>query len=436
MNKFIVFTNNYVFAMLQCALLTFAAGKLLRVKQGQKLIFAYHILFTFILFALMKIKITPLPFLNLFLMMTFSIILCRLFFSKHWGEIILFMTIIFNEMMLSDLIVGNIMAALVQTNISIFIETNATNRLIYSTLAFLLFFCSVSITCMYFEKISLQSTKKHWLAINTILSFCFIICIIFMQFNSDINSQGISILAIIVWFGFGLISFLIIKFFIDSCYNFQNEKSQLLARLKYEALEEQLKKQEQTIRDIRTIKHDMKHYIHNLTYMLQDGNHFNTDDFVDEIINKIDSSKSYTYCKSSIINGILNLKQEECDKKHISLLIKTESSFETILDPIDITAILYNLLDNAIEYVETLAGDERTIHISIYSHYLYECYVVSNPYNGTPIENNDFETTKQNRTEHGYGLYSVREIAKKYNGNVAIVSKNNKFRITVMLYKQ
>lgn len=44
-----------------------------------------------------------------------------------------------------------------------------------------------------------------------------------------------------------------------------------------------------------------------------------------------------------------------------------------------------------------------------------------------------FEQQKK-RAEHGFGLYSLNKIAKKYNGEMSIVSEDQKFTIMLDMY--
>ncbi len=50
------------------------------------------------------------------------------------------------------------------------------------------------------------------------------------------------------------------------------------------------------------------------------------------------------------------------------------------------------------------------------------------------VNNNTIQTTKKNRAEHGFGLYSLNKIVKKYNGEMSIVSEDQKFTIMLDMY--
>ena len=55
-----------------------------------------------------------------------------------------------------------------------------------------------------------------------------------------------------------------------------------------------------------------------------------------------------------------------------------------------------------------------------------------NPYRGNLLTDGEkIITSKQDRTKHGYGLKSIKNIAEKYNGFMSIIYDNNKFKIDV-----
>ena len=49
------------------------------------------------------------------------------------------------------------------------------------------------------------------------------------------------------------------------------------------------------------------------------------------------------------------------------------------------------------------------------------------------IRNNHIATTKEDKTLHGFGLYSLHSIVKKYDGEVKLSATENSFTINVDL---
>ena len=59
---------------------------------------------------------------------------------------------------------------------------------------------------------------------------------------------------------------------------------------------------------------------------------------------------------------------------------------------------------------------------------------VKNSISGSVLTDNpDLKTDKVDKSEHGYGIRSIRDIAKKYDGSVEIMEDNGKFIAEIWL---
>ncbi len=62
------------------------------------------------------------------------------------------------------------------------------------------------------------------------------------------------------------------------------------------------------------------------------------------------------------------------------------------------------------------------------------CSAVENYFEGDiQFENNQPATTKANKEYHGYGIKSIKYTVKKYNGWVTIDTKDNWFKLNVVI---
>lgn len=100
--------------------------------------------------------------------------------------------------------------------------------------------------------------------------------------------------------------------------------------------------------------------------------------------------------------------------------------------------MLGNILDNAIEASEKRKKEEeRVVSISTISKEGFIRIHGENFFDGDLIyENNVRKTTKQNKLYHGFGVKSIKLIAKKYHGNVSISAKDGKFILDILFLIQ
>lgn len=105
------------------------------------------------------------------------------------------------------------------------------------------------------------------------------------------------------------------------------------------------------------------------------------------------------------------------------------------IDPIDLCVLLGNTLDNAIEACEKLPIDqEKIISVSCDCNSGFLLLSVVNPVSGkVAIRNGQIATTKDNETLHGFGLYSLKTVVKKYDGEVKLHTTDNAFTVEISL---
>lgn len=100
----------------------------------------------------------------------------------------------------------------------------------------------------------------------------------------------------------------------------------------------------------------------------------------------------------------------------------------------DLTVILGNLIDNALEAV-AFVDEDPFIDFRINCSKGLMIIKISNPYKiAVNMENGKIITSKKDTANHGIGLKSVKEALNKYNGITKIETDQNIFTITAALY--
>jgi len=103
----------------------------------------------------------------------------------------------------------------------------------------------------------------------------------------------------------------------------------------------------------------------------------------------------------------------------------------------NLTAILDNLLENAIEAAKD--SENKTIELTIKeSNSNFVAINLENSCTTAPKKSGgELITTKTDKEVHGYGIRSIKRIAKEYNGNInySFDEKTMTFVFTVVLNK-
>ena len=102
----------------------------------------------------------------------------------------------------------------------------------------------------------------------------------------------------------------------------------------------------------------------------------------------------------------------------------------------DLYALFGNIMDNATEAAgEVEDENKRCIAVNIREAAGWISVTVENYFTGELSFSEDGLplTRKAKKSEHGFGLKSVRHIAEKYGGNVSVETEGDIFRISVLL---
>lgn len=137
---------------------------------------------------------------------------------------------------------------------------------------------------------------------------------------------------------------------------------------------------------------------------------------------------------NGIVDAILTDKQAKARGNHI--MINFEGSVPpTVLSPVDSCVIFGNTIDNAVDACEKMPPEsEKIISVSSQCNSGFIFITITNPVSeDVIIENNTIDTTKKDRSLHGYGLYSLNETVKKYDGELKLLSKDNIFTVNIDL---
>ena len=120
-------------------------------------------------------------------------------------------------------------------------------------------------------------------------------------------------------------------------------------------------------------------------------------------------------------------------EKGISFCCEFHYPAQTNVDAFDVSIILNNALNNAIE-----AADEcENPFVLIKSYRTRNAWMIeirnSIMWERVVDEESGLPTTTKKEAGHGFGLISIRKVAQKYNGDIDISQEGKEFVLNVML---
>lgn len=180
----------------------------------------------------------------------------------------------------------------------------------------------------------------------------------------------------------------------------------------------------------RLLKHDMKNHTLVILSFLEEGKVKEAQKYTSNILDNLNKMYTYINVGNSLMNYILNNKLSEAKEHGVEIKVEIENLAFDYIDSVDFSALLNNLLDNAI--LAAANSKEKRLEVIIENRNGFDSIVVKNSIDTSVLSDNpDLKSTKPGEN-HGFGMVQIRKITEKYEGMMDIYEKNGMFVINVV----
>lgn len=186
--------------------------------------------------------------------------------------------------------------------------------------------------------------------------------------------------------------------------------------------------------EIRRTRHDMKQSYQVIRQLASEKRFDELSEYLPLICKQIDRINSAVDTNHSVINAILNTKLSFAKSQGIKTLCSSVKQIHAEkIEETDLCHLIGNMLDNAIEAALKIPP-ERTkyLEVSITERNAMMIITIRNSYEKS-LTDDDLNTSKTNKAEHGFGVKTIRKIAKKYQGSADFYTEGELFCCNVML---
>lgn len=212
------------------------------------------------------------------------------------------------------------------------------------------------------------------------------------------------------------------------------EKDKLVIRQQNKYYEKQLELMKTSLKSMKTVRHDLNNHMTSVYALVQNGKKEELMGYLSEMIEVFDKKQGIASTGNVVIDSIINFKLQEADKDMITVNIDLNIPKELKIPSFDITIIVGNLLDNALNAVKKLENN-RCIDIKIKYTKNRLILKIVNSFEGIIIkENGKLITTHEDKNNHGLGLESVKTVLEKYNGTIEFKCENNRFHTALLIF--
>ena len=145
-------------------------------------------------------------------------------------------------------------------------------------------------------------------------------------------------------------------------------------------------------------------------------------------IDALDQELVHLFCQRMTVSAkIAEYKKE----KGLEIKAEIENLPFTYMDSVDFSALLNNILDNAIR--GAVASKERKIEVQIYQQNGMDIVTVKNSIDESVLDKNPTLVSTKKEAGHGYGMKQIKGIVEKYDGMMDVYEKKQMFVVSVML---
>ena len=177
--------------------------------------------------------------------------------------------------------------------------------------------------------------------------------------------------------------------------------------------------------------HDFKHQIE-LLRKTESNEKRNA--YLDKLQEDIENYEAFSKTGNPVLDTIITSNHLRCRKENIVFTSVADGKLLNFIDTMDICSIFGNILENAIEYERTIKEQKRIIHLSVSAQKGFLFIKSENYYEGKKLSDEALpQTTKEDKTLHGFGLKSIQKTAEKYNGKMTVGIKENWFEIRILI---
>ncbi len=239
--------------------------------------------------------------------------------------------------------------------------------------------------------------------------------------------------------GIGLLTLNILVFYLfDHLTSVYQKQARFMAlENQNQAYQKQLEVLKQSEERFTAFRHDIKNHFTTLQLLSEREGNGEVGQYIKQMERFIKPEGSFAATGNALIDGMLNLKLEKAVTR-LSAEVECEVQVrqERIIDDIDMSILLGNLLDNALQAIEKVTSVRKLRFFMKETQGLLMICVENNHQESIVEKYGTFLTTKTQKENHGIGLKNVKRVVEKYNGILKTDYDARWFSIELMLFSQ
>jgi len=364
-----------------------------------------------------------------YLNMLSTVIICVILLTLYIGTITkkVYVVLLFLLFILgSDSMTSIILAFMFQDSYSLMPDETITRVLGIMMTDFLIFGATIYTSKIFNKKIR-NLTLKYWLLVVLCPIFSFIILQILdiLLVNTKTTNLFFALIPnlTLIYINFAIFDF------------FETYSNQLKLKVMEELMtknQENYKILETTESEIRILKHDIKNHVLIMENLILSNDTETVREHLESLKATVNKISYVVYTVNAALDSVLNIEGRKAQAENIDYTVKICLANDICIDPADICTIFSNALDNAIEGCKNSA--EKYVNTSLNAENGFIKISIENSADDVKIQSNNMLTsTKEDKFNHGYGIKSIQNTIRKYNGKYSMNFANKTFVLNILL---
>lgn len=272
----------------------------------------------------------------------------------------------------------------------------------------------------YLRRITADLTLKMWLVVDALMLSPFVAIFTILYFMPEEPVIVYPICGASIFSGFGCIY---LAAYI--CSSVQTAYHAQELEMKQGYYRDRVSDEER----VRSIYHDLKNHLLILQAQAESGQA--AAPYIRKLQEQIQAYENYYRTGNEFLDIIIRDKARTAQERQIDFSAAVTLSDSDFIDPLDISTIFGNALDNAIEASERLPEDQRLITVK--AGRIRDLLVMSVENNALPETIRPERTTKEDAFVHGFGIPNIRKAVERYGGQCSIKTEEGRFVLKIMI---
>lgn len=206
------------------------------------------------------------------------------------------------------------------------------------------------------------------------------------------------------------------------------KRQNALADLQYQLKVDYFNQVKEDQANTRALWHDIRKYLNTMNELISRNDIDNARECIIQAAELFDGLGNVVDVGHTVVSAVLNASIQKARRMNIKTELDIRVRPDLNISAADLSVIIGNTVDNAIEACQPLEEGRRKISVQLIQKDALLYYEIRNPY---LREDPESDQEEKNQKLHGYGLKNVRRCIDKYKGTMNIDANGTQFTVSI-----